>query len=123
MPRMREEIWFYGYKLPTQKKSALTVEECSVVALYEREDIQQNGFRWWRKETVTSYSVHEEKDSFMAAFWHRTPMFRLDFKFKTLRPSHVRYSSQTPQNGHICQYHDNIILELDALHKFEPALE
>ena len=43
-------------------------------------------------------------------------------KFGMLRPQQVKFSSETPANVCTCIYHQNVILALDSLHKYDPTI-
>ena len=51
------------------------------------------------------------------------PEFKIGLtKFGMLRPQQVKFSSETPANVCTCIYHQNVILALDSLHKYNPTI-
>ena len=52
-------------------------------------------------------------------FKEENPTTKIDLtKFGYLRPKNVKLSSETPANVCTCIYHQNVILALDAMHKY-----
>ena len=84
-------------------------EKCNVVTV--RTDQRKQKFQKWHlymslRETNNTYIKENPK------------MHIRSTKFRMLRSSHVKFSSQTPANVCTCVYRQNIILALDAMNGY-----
>ena len=101
----------------------------SVEAFYNKEDIS----KWTpgKQEVISVKDSSTGKKVYLqltllelyAVFKAENPDIKIGkSKFCSLRPKNVLLSSETPHNICLCTYHENIIMILEALHKYSQKM-